>query len=354
MQKIMLVGSNSIHCKRYITGVINSQNYAIHLITNQLFIEFATTSQTIVDFSLRNLPASRQIRAQIIKFQPDIIHIHQANSYAWHTLRALRGLKPRPKVILTTWGSDILILPKQNQLFRRIVRYNLTKSDIITSDSLYMSAKISELLKQNSRPIYTINFGMQQLPEIQNLEHKQKVILSNRLHKALYQVDKIILAFAYLLKHELIDNAYKLVIAASGEEHDSLQNLVRTLGISANVVFTGMLSYVELIKYYQQAQVFVSVPNSDSTSSSLLEAMAYGLIPVLSNLPANLEWVLDEINGFIVPEVEQLQVQLLAAIKLSQDKLAYQQIYDFNYALIAKKASFNNNLQQFFKLYTVI
>lgn len=351
MKKIVIVGSNSIHCQRYIAGVVATGEFKVCLISNQKIAEFADLDSLKVSFSLRNIKAVKQIRAYLKNIAPDVVHIHQANSYAWHTLRAIAKLTQRPKVILTAWGSDVLVLPKQGKLMRRMVEYNLRHVDMITSDSLFMSATIAELLGKVSRPIHTINFGIQNVPQLASQMSKQQIILSNRLHKPLYRIDKIIQAFAVLVKHDLITTEYRLVIAGSGEESTNLQQIAQDLGISSQVIFTGMLDYTELVKFYQQAQIFVSVPESDGTSSSLLEALAYGCVPVLSNLPANLEWVLDQINGFIAPEVGQLAQQILAAITLTQNSKQYQNLIDFNHQMILDKASFAINLRKFIELY---
>ncbi len=351
MKKVLIVGSNSIHCQRFISGLIAEQNYSLAIITNKIMSEFSAIHMLEIDFGLRNLQASRQIRAFIQQFKPDVVHIHQANSYAWHTLRAIEKLATKPRVLLTTWGSDVLLLPYKNKLMYKMVRYNLQHANIITTDSLFMASKISTILNGINRPIYTINFGIQNIPIASSVNQKQKLIISNRLHKSLYRIDSIIKAFAYLSNHSLIDEDYKLLIAASGEQSNHLIKLVNDFGINHRVIFSGMISYEELVGYYTQASIFVSIPESDGTASSLLEAMAYGCIPVLSNLPANLEWVLDKINGFIVPDVQQLQHQLLSAIELSQNYIEYNKLINFNYQIINKKANASLNTKSFCELY---
>ena len=351
MMKLVIIGSNSIHCKRYIAGVAQSKRFNISLISNHKMAEFPQLSQVTVNFAIHNLRAVNIIYDELTKIEPDIIHIHQANSYAWHSIRAIKRLKKRPKVILTAWGSDVLLLPRKNRLLAKMVQYNLANVDVITSDSLFMSARIAELLEGESKPIHTINFGIQYLPEMQQLAKKEKIILSNRLHRSLYRVDKIIKAFANLVSAKLIDKEYRLIIAGDGEENHNLRKLSQELGLNDRVEFMGLLDYDSLVNYYQKAQVFVSVPSSDGTASSLLESMAYGCIPVLSNLPANLEWVLDQINGFIVPSIDDLEEQILQAILLSSNIEDYQKLYQFNYDLIQKKATFINNIQNFIDLY---
>lgn len=351
-KKIVIVGSNSIHCKRYIAGMLATGRHSlVGIITNQLMPEFNQIPQLTVNFSVRNLQAARQIYKELLNLAPDVVHIHQANSYAWHTLRAISKLKPRPKVILTCWGSDVLILPNRNKLLHKMVVYNLHHADIITTDSLFMSTMVSKLMGRISRPIRTINFGIQELPPKANLYHKKKLILSNRLHKSLYRIDKIILAFAELVKHELIHQDYQLVVAAGGEMNSKLQALSRELHIESRVIFTGMIPYAELVELYRQSTIFVSVPESDGTASSLLEAMAYGCVPVVSCLPANLEWVIDRSNGFVVPNQNDLFADILAAIQFSENSQKYQQLVDFNYRLIEEKATAANNTRKFIELY---
>ncbi len=351
MKKILFVGSNSIHCERYLDGLIQTKQFEICIITNQKMAKFTELNQYELNFALHSLKTSKQILQIIHEFKPDVIHIQQANSYAWHTLRAVAKLKQdKPRVVLTTWGSDVLILPNKSKLMHKIVRYNLTNADVITADSFNMLTRIGELLGDIEKPCYNINFGIKNIPN-EALLNKEKYILSNRLHKKLYRVDKIILAFAELCNKKLIDSEYKLIVAAAGSETEDLQKLAKEHNVENNVEFTGMLDYAKLVELYQKSAVFVSVPESDGTASSLLESMAYGCIPVLSNLPANLEWVLDGINGFIAPNLQNLSAQILAAVQLSQDEEKHQKLYEFNYQVIKQKALFDNNIQKFIALY---
>jgi len=351
MTRLVIIGSNSIHCKRFIQGILDNSDYELSIITNLPMPEFTDIPQHQINFALTNLKAKSQIARILMQINPQVIHIHQANSYAWHSLRAIRQLSYRPQVILTAWGSDVLLLPRENKIFERIVKFSLQNADVITSDSLYMSGVIKSLLGKVSKPIHTINFGIQDLPGKQNLTTKKDIILSSRLHKPLYRIDKIITAFANLIHANLIAESYTLVVSAGGEESDNLQKLAGRLQVSDRVKFTGMLPYKDLAEYYQQAKVFVSVPESDGTASSLLEAMAYGCIPVLSNLPANLEWIIHECNGYITVNIDELQEEILRALRQADNNEEYGRLYDFNYNLIQSKATLKNNMRKFLQLY---
>jgi glycosyltransferase involved in cell wall biosynthesis len=49
------------------------------------------------------------------------------------------------------------------------------------------------------------------------------------------------------------------------------------------------------------AEVFVSVPSSDATSVALLQAMAAGAFPIVSDLPSQRELITHGVNGFLAP-----------------------------------------------------
>jgi glycosyltransferase involved in cell wall biosynthesis len=110
-----------------------------------------------------------------------------------------------------------------------------------------------------------------------------------------------------------------------------------------------MLSYTELIEYYKQSRIFISIPSSDASSLSVLEAMGYGCYPILSNIPANLEWVLDGINGNICQNLDSLEM----SIRYTLENADFDKTAEFNHKLIGQKAVFENNLPKFLELYEI-
>jgi glycosyltransferase involved in cell wall biosynthesis len=81
-----------------------------------------------------------------------------------------------------------------------------------------------------------------------------------------------------------------------------MQLWVSEHSLSQCVEFVGRLSANVQAHYYAQARWFISVPVSDAVSVSVLEAMAHGCLPILSDLPANHELVEDQINGRVLPD----------------------------------------------------
>ena len=68
-----------------------------------------------------------------------------------------------------------------------------------------------------------------------------------------------------------------------------------------DVEFLGFLDRARFRDALAEADVFVSVPSSDATSVALLQAMAAGCFPIVSDLPSQREWIEDGVNGFLAP-----------------------------------------------------
>ncbi len=349
---LIIVGSNSVHSIRYLTAVYQNFEQTVFITNNTHNLNLPTSIITYcINFKLLNFKARYQI-ANILKLYPNgIIHIHQANSFAYHTIKAVKLTKLKFKIILTTWGSDILILPNRNKLMYKMVNYNISQADIITSDSLYMSSEIRHIYPKVKRLI-TLNFGIQNFESNLDLSKKEDVILSNRLHKPLYNIDKILIGFKQFINTYPKYNHYKLYIIASGSETDKLIKLSHELGFDNNQIkFLGMLNYNELIKYYKISKLFISIPSSDAGSLSVAEAMSYGCYPILSNIPANLELVINQINGTIVESEHNLGNDIYQALELINNNDKYYYITSFNHQIIAQKYVFQTNIQDFIKLY---
>ena len=253
------------------------------------------------------------------------------------------------KTILSTWGSDILVLPNTNIIFKHMVKYNLNHADIIISNSLFISNQIKKLTPQVSE-LHTIYYGVSDFPKTLDLEHKENIILSNRLHKPLYDIDKIIIAFAKLIKIQQYAD-YQLVIAATGTDTNNLILLTKKLNITQQVQFVGMLNSTELYSWYKRAKLFVSVPKSDATAFSICEAMSFGCYPILSNLPASLELVLDDINGTICQNKDQLELDMAYAIHKIENHSVYETIAGFNYNMMKQKAIYTENIKKIIAFY---
>jgi len=341
MRKLLLVSSNTIHTYKYLQ-LVEGYFDEILLITNEksAVYDFPTIELSF-NLTIKNLFAAvKEIKRQISLFEPSVIHIHQANSYALYTL--LANKKGTIPTVLTAWGSDVLLLPKTSFLLRKMVQFNLRKADFLTSDSTFMAEEMKKLVPLKNE-ILIANFGIDVTPL--SCE-KENIVYSNRLHKKLYRVDTIIDAFVRFKKNEVSEN-WRLVIAATGVETESLKQKVESLGLQNDIDFVGWIQKEDNERWYSKAKIWVSIPESDATSISLLEAMACGCLPVVSDLPANREWIQSGVNGIIVDDLESDFIS--AALSLNQVDAK-----EINKQRIVQDGTKESNRKKFIELYQSI
>ncbi len=299
--KLLIVAPSGIHLRNFLERVENSASQ-IHIITTKPLIFKTRHPVTFVDFSLKNpknyIRTPLKIRDIYGSFKPDIVHVHQLNSFAYYTVKALKRFDS--PIVATAWGTDVLVSPSKSWVLRKMVKFILTHATAFTSDSAFMAQRMRDLVPTKKLDITVCNFGVAE--PIYSLP-KENVIYSNRLHKPLYRVDKIIEAFRHF-RATSEGRTWKLVIAATGTETEKLKLLARDLGVDDAVIFAGWLEREANMEWYARSKVWVSIPETDATAISLLEAMYYGCYPVVADLPASHEWIKDSINGRIVDDVE--------------------------------------------------
>jgi len=160
----------------------------------------------------------------------------------------------------------------------------------------------------------------------------------------LYRIDRIIEYFSEFVK---TNHDWSLIVAGVGEETEKLKEKAIKLGIMDKIDFVGWLDQSQNHYYYSIAKVYVSIPMSDGTSVSLLEAMSAGCIPIVSNLPVSNEWIKHLRNGII----ENLNENPMFHIQ----KFNLDQVYNENIEKLDKQnVSFEMSKQTFLKLYKSI
>ena len=299
-KKLLVVGSNSIHVHNFIALVKDNFDDVL-LVTNEVNIA-QDVSSLAMDFSLgvQSLKTIKKIRNIANEFQPSVVHIQQANTYAFLTTLALRNRNI--PLVLTAWGSDILVNPHKNLLFRKMLQYILTNIEVVTADSNHVLNSAQKFVNKKLS-LHNINFGIDF--EDCKEQKKENIIYSNRLHKALYNIDKVIVSFAKFVKTPK-NNHWKLIVAGNGADTGTLKDLVARLNVSSHVKFVGFLNQKENYEYYCKSKIYISIPASDSLSVSLVEAVLSRCVPFVSNLEANLELIEDGQNGFVENDLENI------------------------------------------------
>ena len=352
MRICFLGDAASIHIRRWVeyfrdkehdVSIITLRDYKIDNVDVRFIGDKLSVNEGGGNFQY--LKKIREIRRIIKQINPDIVNAHYLTSYGF--LSAV--IKDRPLVV-STWGTDILVTPKKNIVYKKITKYVLKKSDLVTTDSMFMSDEIFKL-GCNRDKVITVPMGIE-LNEfnLNGREKKNKLFLSMRTLCDNSNIDIILEAFKML--HDE-DNDVKLIITNSGDNKEKVLQLIEELKISNAVEYLGFVDRNKVSELLKKASFFISIPKSDSTSVTLLEAMACGSLPILSDIPANKEWVKDGKNGVIMNEFSAKSLFQVMKNILNDDKL-FDISMNINDKIIKEGAVWENNMQIVLESYNKI
>lgn len=231
-------------------------------------------------------------RCHVRELAPDIVHAHYLTSYGY--LAARCGRHP---LVMTAWGSDLLVTPHTRPWMRWLTGWILRRADLITGDS----ASLVDAARQYHprAPVHEIHWGVDRARFAPApWEGKDGVqIVSLRAWEPNYHIGTLIEAFA-LLCQQLPEAPLQLHLLGGGSLETDLRAQVQKLGLAECVDFHGRLDDAGMAAVLARCKISVTVPASDATSVAMLESMACGLAVVASELPANRQWIAP---GLLVP-----------------------------------------------------
>ena len=116
--------------------------------------------------------------------------------------------------------------------------------------------------------------------------------------------------------------AFKVLIAGTGENEQTLKTLVKQKQLEDTVIFTGFLSEVRVFLSILDIQANASY-GTEATSLALLEGMSIGLPAVVSNYGGNPGVIIHGENGYLF-ESQNSQDLLNYLKKIMDDTKTYQ------------------------------
>jgi glycosyltransferase involved in cell wall biosynthesis len=252
------------------------------------------------------------------EIKPDLIHAGPIQTCAF--LVALSGFHP---TLTMSWGFDLMDDVNKSKWMQWITRYVLRNTDYFTSDANVTKDKA---IAYGMNPEKTIVF-----PWGVDLEHFKPVtfdlrpstftLFCNRSWETRYGVD--VLAHAFVKVAQQKDNV-DLILLGGGSQGNAIRKILINGGVIDRVTFGGQISQNDLPSWYHQADLYISPSHVDGSSVSLMEALACGLPCLVSDIPANKEWVVENENGWLFKDgdVNHLAEKILVA--MNQREKLYQ------------------------------
>jgi len=260
-----------------------------------------------------------RIRKLIYKLSPDILHAHWATSYG--LAGALSGYSP---YIISTWGIDIVDLPKQPWIMKKIVQFNLSKANAITSTSAMLKKETEKYIKPD-QSVFHIPFGIDLKlfsKKVKKSRGKKICIGTVRSLEKKYGITYLIEAFNLI---KLKETDTELMIVGTGSLHEKLVKQAEASGVNNNITFTGRVSNNDVVSYLHKIDIFVvpSISESETFGVSAVEASACSLPVIASNIGGLPEVVVNGKTGMLVPpgDVDALVSSILLLIRSPELRL---------------------------------
>lgn len=247
-----------------------------------------------------------KLRYLFWRIRPDLVHVHWAH-FSPHVRMAWSG-----PLVVTAWGSDIYLRERFADEEWAQTASALRTADLVTCDSGDLAAAIETSMAVPRHQIDVIQWGVDtQLfsPNGSNMRSalglgNRPIVFSVRNFTPLYNQETVVEAFDRLLSG--CPDAFLLMKCYGGEPAyvEKIRSEIRRRRLEERSRIIETVPYEEMPGLLRTANTVVSIPHSDATPMSLLEAMSVGAIPVVSDLPSLREWVVHGGNGYLVPATD--------------------------------------------------
>lgn len=272
--------------------------------------------------------------------RPDVVNAHFATSYGLMAGLAHHGRAP---IILRAGGSDVLTLPYRHPGYYLAARYALRRAASVICPAGHMAKHVRGWVAED-RPILVCQYGID--TDVFRPPHGHRAApaacLCNRAWVANSNIDTILRAMERLKQ---IGSDAQLTLLGGGPLSEEIHQYIDTLCLSNQVRCIGRVPHASMPSHLYRHSLWISVTSSDGLPMSLLEAMACGLFPVVSDIPAYREHIEDGVNGFLVDPHDDaaLADRLLSAT--TDDRLR-RRAATRNWAVVRDGLDFRQNMRR--------
>ena len=288
----------------------------------------------IADKFVDNWFRSSLVKRAIKTFKPDFVHAMELQNAGYIAAKAMTS-KSNSKLIATNWGSDIFWFqqfPKHRQKLAQLLKtadfYSCEcNRDVALAKSLGFQGQVMPVIPNAG------GFAKEVLDQKVPLLQDRRVIAIKGYHGWVGRA-KVALEAVEAIAGDL--KSYRLVIYSANRGTIKFANqIARRTGLDITVFGKGKLSHNQVLELFASAKIYVGLSLSDGISTSLLESMAMGAIPVQTATACCDEWFTDsgvKVADITVPKVQEA---ILAGLKLAEN----QSLSDKNREIIRTKAN---------------
>jgi glycosyltransferase involved in cell wall biosynthesis len=260
------------------------------------------------------------LRTAIRNFKPSVVHALELQNAGYVTLRALSAGKPKGlNFMVTNWGSDIFWFqrfPKHKAKLKELLRFadaysSECERDVILARKLGFSGRAMPVIP-NAGGFCAADLSIPRLGP-----SERKIIALKGYHGWVGRA-KVSLQAVSAMAEEL--RSFQIVVYSANRSVLKLAKQVsKQTGLEITAFGKGAMSHKRVLEMFAKSKIHVGLSESDGISTSMLEAMAMGAIPVQTSTSCCNEWFGD--SGVAVHEITVSAVKgaIRQGLKLADD-----------------------------------
>ncbi len=236
----------------------------------------------------------RKFRNVLKEIQPDLVHAGPLQSVS--ILPASAGFQP---LVSMSWGFDMLQDADRNQFWKWATKYVLKKTDRLFCDCQTVKKKaVVWGFPEEKVSVFPwgVDLSLFKPAAKQKKLGKELIFLSTRSWEPRYGIDVALKGFALAVQEN--PNLH-LIMLSNGSQADWVWSFIRENRLEQNVELRGQINNETLSEIYHSAHVYLTASHVDGSSVALMEALACGTPALVSDIPSNLEWVKDGVEGWV-------------------------------------------------------
>ena len=250
--------------------------------------------------SLRGAILRRLIRTE----NPDILHALEFQGAGYIALKALGGSGlESAKFVVTNWGSDIYWFQRFPRHLKKIKavlaladQYSCEcQRDVKLALDHGFKGEVMEVIP-NSGGFSTKSLELPLSPA------SARTVIMVKGYQGWAGQAKVALGALASMSAEIRE--FEIVVYSCNASTKAFVLWLKwRFGLRINHYGKGQLNHEEMLSLFGKALIYVGISKTDGISTSMLEAMAMGAVPVQSGTSCCQEWISDE-TGFVAHSLE--------------------------------------------------
>ena len=270
--------------------------------------------------------------------KPEWVHVH----VPWKAGLIALWMKRKyniPFIVTEHWGiyNDVVRdnIQTRPPLVKRLLKRIFSEAEIFTSVSKFLAERINAMIIKKDAVIIPnvvdtslFNFSGKENPAFRFIHVSNMVPLKNV--KGILEAAKI-----------LMDDGENFEVIMAGNKNNEYEKLVNEMNLSVTVFFRGEISYSQVAKEMQMADVFVLFSDMENSPCVIAEALCCGLPVIATNIGGVPELINDGTDGtLITPRNTKMLAESMKNIihnyHYDHKKISQRSIDRFNYEFVGK------------------